>query len=56
MSNYLIEHIAALLNVILHVDKHNPTGVTWPSRDTGETSTCNKHFLFLFIGADPSSA
>jgi thioredoxin reductase (NADPH) len=65
MSNYLIERIAALPNVVLHVgseiselhgDKDGLTGVTWRNRDTGETDQCNTHYLFLFIGADPNSA
>jgi thioredoxin reductase (NADPH) len=65
MSNYLIERIAALPNVVLHVgseiselhgDKAGLTGVTWRNRDTGETNTCNTQHLFLFIGADPNSA
>jgi thioredoxin reductase (NADPH) len=65
MSNYLIERIAALPNVVLHVgseiselhgDKDSLTGVTWRNRDTGETDTCDTHYLFLFIGADPNSA
>jgi len=65
MSNYLIERIAALPNVVLHVgseiselhgDKDGLTGVTWRNRETGETSTCDTHYLFLFIGADPNSA
>ncbi len=65
MSNYLIERIAALPNVTLHVgseiselhgDKDGLTGVTWRNRDTGETQTCDTRYLFLFIGADPNSA
>lgn len=65
MSNYLIERIAALPNVVLHVgseiselhgDKDGLTGVTWRNRDTGETERCDTHYLFLFIGADPNSA
>jgi thioredoxin reductase (NADPH) len=65
MSNYLIERIAALPNVELHVgaeiselhgDKSCLTGVTWRNRDTGATDMCNTHYLFLFIGADPNSA
>lgn len=65
MSNYLIERIAALPNVTLHVGseiselhgtKDSLTGVTWRNRDTGETETCDTHYLFLFIGADPNSA
>jgi thioredoxin reductase (NADPH) len=65
MSNYLIERIAALPNVILHVgseiselhgDKDGLTGVTWRNRDSGETETCDTRYLFLFIGADPNSA
>jgi len=64
ISNYLTSRIAALLNVVLYVgseiselrgDKDNPIGVTSNGLDTGETSTCNMHFLFLFIGADPNS-
>jgi len=65
MSNYLIERIAALPNVKLHVgaeisalqgDRGGLTGVTWRNRDTGEEDTCATRYLFLFIGADPNSA
>ncbi len=65
MSNYLIERIAALPNVVLHVgseiselhgDKDGLTGVTWRNRESGATDRCDTHYLFLFIGADPNSA
>ncbi len=65
MSNYLIERIAALPNVRLHVgseiselhgNKDGLTGVTWRNRDTETTETCDTRYLFLFIGADPNSA
>ena len=65
MSNYLIERIAALPNVKLHValelsavegDTAGLTGVAWRNRETGEESSCATRYLFLFIGADPNSA
>ena len=64
MSNYLIERIAALPNVVLHVgseiselhgDRNGLTGVTWRNRDTGAEEKCETRYLFLFIGADPNS-
>jgi len=65
MSAYLIERIAALPNVHLHVgaeisalqgDRTGLTGVTWKHRETGAEETCATRYLFLFIGADPNSA
>ena len=65
MSNYLIERIAALPNVKLHIgseisalhgNRSGLTGVTWKNRDTGAEDTCDTNYLFLFIGADPNSA
>ena len=65
MSSYLIERIAALPNVKLHVgseiselhgDRSGLTAVTWRDRDTGEEHRCDTRYLFLFIGADPNSA
>ncbi len=65
MSNYLIERIAALSNVKLHVgaeisqlhgDRSGLTGVTWKDRETGALHECQTRHLFLFIGADPNSA
>ena len=65
MSNYLIERIAALPNVHLHVGAEisalegntaGLTGVTWRNRETGEEVSCATRYLFLFIGADPNSA
>jgi thioredoxin reductase (NADPH) len=66
MSRYLIDRIAALPNVELHVGKEvvglegDPatglTGATFRSRATGETKHCALRHLFLFIGADPNTA
>ena len=65
MSNYLIERIAALPNVKLHVgaeisalhgNRSGLTGVTWKNRDNGAEEMCDTNYLFLFIGADPNSA
>ncbi len=64
MSNYLIERIAALPNVKLHVgaeisalhgNRSGLTGVTWKNRETGAEDMCDTNYLFLFIGADPNS-
>lgn len=65
MSAYLVERIAALPNVTVHVgseiselhgDRDGLTGVTWKVRETGAEERCETRYLFLFIGADPNSA
>jgi thioredoxin reductase (NADPH) len=62
MSRYLIERIAALPNVELHIrtevvalngDRpHGLSAATFRNRDTGAERTCSLRHLFLFIGAD----
>jgi thioredoxin reductase (NADPH) len=65
MSQYLVDRIAALPNVEVHVGKEiaaleggraGLTGVGWRDRGTGELTSCPARFLFLFIGADPNTA
>jgi thioredoxin reductase (NADPH) len=66
MSRYLIDRIAALPNVDLHVGKEvvalegGPTeGLTaavFRNRASGATHICQLRHLFLFIGADPNAA
>jgi thioredoxin reductase (NADPH) len=65
MSAYLVERLAALDNVTLHVateiselhgDRDGLSGVTWKHSETGEEMRCETRYLFLFIGADPNSA
>jgi thioredoxin reductase (NADPH) len=65
MSQYLIERIASLDNVILH--RHTEvsalagdhltglTGATFRNNQTGETRDVAIRHLFLFIGADPNT-
>lgn len=64
MSQYLVDRIAALPNVELHVgkelvaldgDRGGLSSVTWRDRASGETASCASRFLFLFIGADPNT-
>ena len=64
MSSYLIERIASLPNVTLHVgaeisalhgDRAGLTGVTWRDRESGAEEMCETRSLFLFLGADPNS-
>lgn len=65
MSQYLIERIAALSNVELHVGSEvialegDPaTGLDsaeFRNRDDGTTCRLSLHHLFLFIGADPNA-
>jgi thioredoxin reductase (NADPH) len=65
MSRYLIDRIAALPNVEIHIGKEiaslegdRPTGLqaaTFRDRNTGETVRRELRHLFLFIGADPNA-
>lgn len=65
MSRYLIDRIAALPNVELHVgseiaDLHGDratglTGATFRDSRTGAIRECTSRHLFLFIGADPNT-
>ncbi|MDO7841131.1 FAD-dependent oxidoreductase [Sphingomonas immobilis] len=65
MSRYLIDRIAALPNVELHVGKEicglkrdaagGLCGATFRDRKTGEVKSCDSRHLFLFIGADPNT-
>ncbi|WP_315975225.1 NAD(P)/FAD-dependent oxidoreductase [Phyllobacterium zundukense] len=66
MSQYLIDRIAALANVELHVGSEivglhgdretGLTGATFRDARTGETEECASRHLFLFIGADPNTS
>ncbi len=63
MSRYLIDRIAALPNVELHVGKEvialegdeagGLSAAVFRERATGATHVCHPRHLFLFIGADP---
>jgi len=64
MSSYLIERIASLRNVTLHVETEivalegsdaGLSGVRWRHRKTGIEETRPIRRLFLFIGADPNT-
>ncbi len=65
MSRYLIDRIAALSNVTLHVgteivalEGERTTGLTaatFRDRRDGATRRCALRHLFLFIGADPNA-
>ncbi len=65
MSHYLIERIAALPNVELHIKTEivgleggatgGLTGAVFRDKTTGETHTCQMRHLFLFIGAEPNA-
>jgi len=64
MSRYLIDRIAALSNVEVHVgneiaafegDRTGLTAVTFRNRADGSTHTRALRHLFLFIGADPNA-
>jgi thioredoxin reductase (NADPH) len=65
MSRYLIDRIAALPNVVLHVGKEvvalegdqteGLTAAVFRNRSTGATHICPLRHLFLFIGADPNA-
>lgn len=66
MSRYLIDRIAALPNVELHVGSEIAAldgdaqgalaGATFRNRADGTESHCAMRHLFLFIGADPNAA
>lgn len=66
MSSYLIERIAALPNIELHVDheivglagdpRHGLTGAVFRGRPDGITQHRDLRHLFLFAGADPNAA
>ena len=65
MSRYLVDRIAALPNVDLHVGKEvvalegdqaqGLTAAVLRQRASGETHACPLRHLFLFIGADPNT-
>jgi thioredoxin reductase (NADPH) len=65
MSQYLVDRIAALRNVEVHVGSEvvglegdqvsGLSGATFRNRDTGELVHRPVRHLFLFIGADPNS-
>jgi thioredoxin reductase (NADPH) len=64
MSRYLVDRIAALPNVELHVgaeiaaldgDASGLAAVTFRNRADGSTHTRSLRHLFLFIGADPNA-
>ncbi|MDB5713267.1 MAG: thioredoxin reductase [Sphingomonadales bacterium] len=65
MSRYLVERIAALPNVEIHVDTEvvglegdRATGLnaaSFRNRSTGEIKRCDLRHMFLFIGADPNA-
>jgi thioredoxin reductase (NADPH) len=66
MSRYLVDRIAALPNVELHIgneiaaleaDEHGVlAGATFRNRASGQETSCAMRHLFLFIGADPNAA
>jgi thioredoxin reductase (NADPH) len=66
MSRYLIDRIAALRNVEIHMPKEvvcvegdrrgGLTAATFRCKTTGETKRLELRHLFLFIGADPNAA
>lgn len=65
MSKYLVDRIAALPNVTIHVDTEivglegdrttGLTGAIFRCRADGSTHQCAMRHLFLFIGADPNA-
>jgi thioredoxin reductase (NADPH) len=65
MSKYLIDRIAALPNVEMHVGKEvvaldgdradGLQGAIFRHKKTGEEHRCDVKHLFLFIGADPNT-
>lgn len=66
MSHYLVERIAALANVELHIGSEiagiegdrssGLTAAVFRDRSTGQSKRCELRHLFLFIGADPNTA
>lgn len=65
MSRYLVDRIAALPNVAVHLRSEvsglegadgKLEGIRWRARSGGEESRCSASQLFLFIGADPNTA
>src|SRR5262249_51624853 len=65
MSSYLIERIAALPNVTLHVNseivaleggRKDLNGVCWRDLKRGTEVRKSIHHVFMFIGADPNTA
>ena len=65
MSSYLVDRIAALPNVELHVGREivalegdargDLSGAVFRSRADGKEARCAMRHLFLFIGADPNT-
>lgn len=64
MSRYLVDRLAALANVEVHVgaeiaalhgSRDGLTGVSWRNLDGSGEDRCDTRFLFLFIGADPNT-
>jgi thioredoxin reductase (NADPH) len=64
MSQYLVDRIAALPNVEIHVgkevvalesDDQGLCGATFRCRETGDEHACAMRHLFLFIGAEPNA-
>ncbi|HST45393.1 MAG TPA: FAD-dependent oxidoreductase, partial [Luteimonas sp.] len=65
MSRYLIDRIAALPNVVLHVRTElvalegdatrGLVGARYRHRDTGVEHHCDLRHVFLFVGADPNT-
>jgi thioredoxin reductase (NADPH) len=66
MSRYLIDRIASLANVTLHLrtevsalegdNVQGLIGATFRNRVSGDAHRCALRHLFLFIGADPNTA
>jgi thioredoxin reductase (NADPH) len=66
MSRYLIDRIAALPNVEMHISTEivglegdratGLSGAIFRDRKTGATKVCTLRHLFLFIGADPNTS
>src|SRR5262245_45294004 len=65
MSRYLVDRIAALPNVAVHLRSEvsgvegadgKLEAVRWRASDSGEETRCRASQLFLFIGADPNTA
>ena len=66
MSRYLIDRIAALSNIEVHVNheilrlegdpRHGLTGASFRDRSNGTSRHRDLRHLFLFVGADPNAA